>query len=95
MLVLVTVPTQGIPLPIRDSEEDLEEHEYPDEDDLDDDETAPCPFCGAFIYEEAERCPECGMYLSKEDLPPSRKPTWFLVGLVLCMIVVLGWYLRR
>lgn len=74
---------------------DLEDYEYPDEDDADDDETIPCPHCHEPVYENAERCPECGQYLSREDAPYQRKPVWFIVGFLLCMAVVLSWYLWR
>jgi len=74
---------------------DLEDYEYPDEDDAGDDETIPCPHCHEPVYENAERCPECGQYLSREDAPYQRKPVWFIVGFLLCMTVVLSWYLWR
>jgi hypothetical protein len=75
--------------------DDLEDREYPDEDDLDpdDDETVPCPHCHEPVYEDAERCPACGHYLSRDDAPFQRKPTWIIVGFLACMVVVLSWYL--
>jgi hypothetical protein len=39
------------------------------EDDSDDDETIPCPYCKKDVYEGAEQCPYCGNYLSAEDAP--------------------------
>jgi hypothetical protein len=53
-------------------EKPLEENEFPDEadlagqDDQPDTSLAPCPACGALIYDDAPRCPHC-----QSDLPPS------------------------
>ena len=69
-----------------------------DDDDLDSaddaDETVPCPYCGQPIHEDAQRCPSCENYISEEDALPGRKPTWMVVGFVLCLFVVLLWILR-
>jgi len=58
-------------------------------------ETAPCPYCKREIHKESERCPHCERYLSKEDIPPSRKPWWLIIGVVACLIVVYLWITRR
>jgi endogenous inhibitor of DNA gyrase (YacG/DUF329 family) len=65
----------------------------PDGDEDEDDLTVPCPHCRKPVYEDAERCPSCGSYLSREDMP-WRRPIWLVVGVVLCLIIVLGWTLR-
>ena len=72
---------------------DFDEHAYdedqPDDDwepDEDDDETAPCPHCGASVYHDAEQCPRCGESLSREDAPSAAKPLW----IVLTVLVLLG-----
>jgi hypothetical protein len=80
-----------------DADDELDESEYPDDpdhDDDDDDETIPCPYCREPVYEWAERCPSCGSYLSKEDTP-WRRPWWLIAGVVICVLVVLGWVVRR
>jgi predicted nucleic acid-binding Zn ribbon protein len=59
----------------------------PDEDSTD---TVPCPYCGAPVYEDAERCPACENYLSEEDAP-SRKPRWILWTAIVCLVVARGW----
>ncbi len=64
-----------------------------DDFDDDDDETVPCPHCGVPVYDDAERCPHCERYLSREDRPWSR-PTWVVVGVVICLAIVLYWNLR-
>lgn len=71
-----------------DDEEDLDE-EFEDEDD--DEPTAPCPYCGREIHEDAQRCPYCDQYISAEDAPAGRKPWWIIVGVILCLLMVLGW----
>jgi hypothetical protein len=76
-----------------DANEDLEDFEYPEAEDGDDDETIPCPYCLRAVYEDAERCPGCGHYLSREDRP-SRHPWWLIIGVLLCLVVVLGWVIR-
>jgi predicted nucleic acid-binding Zn ribbon protein len=81
---------------LRDSDDDseAEDPEAPDASDrTEDDEdefadTIPCPHCGKPIYEQAEICPHCGKYISSEEVR-SRKPIWFIVAAVLCLIVIL------
>jgi hypothetical protein len=67
-----------------------------DPDDPDDDaaETVACPWCRRPVYEGAERCPSCGRYLSEEDAP--RHYAWWLIaGVVLCLLVILLFWMRR
>lgn len=59
----------------------------------DDDNTLPCPFCGAEIFEDADRCTECGRYLTREEATGDRKPWWLVVGVVICLLIVLSWAL--
>jgi predicted nucleic acid-binding Zn ribbon protein len=54
-----------------------------------DDDTVPCPHCGADVYEDAEQCPACGQYLSAEDRPAGRPARWVMVVMVLALIAVL------
>ena len=78
----------------RESDDDLDDSEYPDEPDDDESaETIPCPYCGEPVYEEAQRCPECGSYLSREDAPRHR-PLWLIAGVLVCLVVVLRWVIR-
>jgi hypothetical protein len=83
----------------------IEDSDEGDEDDFwsadDDDETdseadeedptVPCPYCRRQIHEESQRCPYCGNYISIEDAPASRKPVWFIVGLLACLSIVILW----
>jgi hypothetical protein len=71
-----------------------------DEDDWDEDDgdgedeqdtTIPCPYCRQPIHEDSQRCPHCEQYISQEDAPPSRKPWWLLVGVLLCLYAVYRW----
>lgn len=78
-----------------DSDDDLRDDEIPDEaDDDDDDGTAPCPHCGAPIFEDSERCPYCENYLSREDRPWD-KPLWIVAGAVACLGAVMSWTFGR
>lgn len=78
-----------------ESDEDLGDDEFPDEDDLDDEATVTvrCGECGAAVYEEAWRCPFCGNYVVHESSLWSGRPGWWiLLGLlgILAVIVVLA-----
>lgn len=62
------------------------------DDDADEDEpTVPCPYCGREIHEDAQRCPYCEQYISAEDAPAGPKPWWIVLGVILCLLMVLGW----
>ena len=78
------------------SDDDLDDREWPDEDDGDpedeDDQTVLCPHCREPVYEDAERCPSCGRYLSREELP-WRRPVWLVAGVVISLAAVLIWIL--
>jgi hypothetical protein len=73
-------------------DDDLDDSDYAgfDTSDPDDEATAPCPACGAEIY-DAERCPECGHYLTREDQPHSPVPVWIIAGAILCLLIVALW----
>jgi hypothetical protein len=60
----------------------------------DDEDTIPCPYCRRQIHEDSVRCPHCENYLSEEDAPP-RRPWWFIVCAILCLILALGWALQQ
>lgn len=65
-----------------------------DEDDSlveEDESTIPCPHCRREILEDAERCPYCENYISREDTPPSKKPWWIILGVILCLYVIYRW----
>ena len=78
----------------RTTGEDEWDDPWPSED-ADDDPTIPCPYCRREIYEDAERCPYCERYISREDAPADMRPWWIIAGLVLCLIVVYFWIVRR
>ena len=79
--------------------DELDDFEYPDENDgLDDDgaETLPCPECGSQIYEEAEQCPICGAYVTFDRALWTNRPWWWiLLGLLGMAAVVAGLVLFR
>ncbi len=77
-------------MPYRDDDYDrLSDGEYPDPDEDEDDDLAPCPACGAAIYEDSVRCPACGHYGSAGG----RKPLWVVVTALVCLAMALGWAL--
>jgi len=72
--------------------DELDDDEYPDEDDLDDEtsETLPCPECGAEVYDDAVRCPACGAYITFDTRPLSGQPAWWIVlGLLAAILAIL------
>ena len=80
----------------RDADDERDDVEFPDAygDNADvDGTTFPCPHCFHTVYEDAERCSGCGRYLSIEDAP-ARKPWWLVIGVLVCLIVVIGWIVR-
>jgi uncharacterized paraquat-inducible protein A len=82
-------------VPYRDDDgEDLDAREFrePESNDNGFAETVPCPSCRAQVYEEAERCPRCGTYITHEEFS-SRRPWWFLIAALLCLLVALSWAL--
>jgi hypothetical protein len=74
-------------------DDDFDESDYSGNgtSDPDEDATAPCPACGAEIYDDAECCPECGHYQSREDAPRVKIPLWIFVGAILCLVIVVWW----
>lgn len=65
-----------------------------DWDDPDDEPTVPCPYCKRQIHEDAQRCPYCENYISEEDSPPSRKPWWIILGVLLALYAVYQWIMH-
>jgi hypothetical protein len=60
--------------------------------DEDEEPTIPCPHCRRQIHEDSPRCPYCENYLSdEEEAPPSRKPWWIIVGVIVCLYLVYRW----
>lgn len=68
--------------PDDDEFDDLPDGVYHD-DDL---PTVPCPYCREPVLEDVGRCPACESYISAEDAPPARKPTWVWVCLILALL---------
>jgi endogenous inhibitor of DNA gyrase (YacG/DUF329 family) len=77
-----------------DEGEELDERELPDQSDSNEDEnTRPCPHCGKEIYDNAEQCPKCGKYVDDDSSP--RRPVWLIIGVILCLLIVIGWVLLK
>jgi hypothetical protein len=58
---------------------------------MSDNDTVPCPYCKAEIYEDSLRCPRCGNYISAEDAPSGPKPLWIAIGIIVCLVLVGLW----
>ncbi len=76
--------------------DDWEDPEPWDQDDINEPEEIPCPYCGKPVSELAELCPHCRSYISGEDSPGTRKPIWkwLVVGLLIAMLSGLIYFLR-
>ena len=79
-----------------EADEPLEDRELPDAADMDDEEaaedtaTAPCPACGAVIYEDALQCPVCGQFVdfsARETDNPLAGRAWWWVALAAAGVV--------
>ena len=73
-------------------DEDPLESDQDPADDLDEEETVPCPFCKKPIHEDADVCPRCGNYVGAIDAP-RRVPAIIWIGVALAMLCVLVWVL--
>ena len=71
-----------------ESENDLNEHEFPEEDD-DDGDYIPCPSCSELIYDDAPQCNYCGEYVTHSSSPFSGRPNWWIAIGVLGIVSVL------
>jgi len=65
--------------------------EWEEDDEGEDEDTIPCPYCKAEIYDGAEQCPKCGRYISEEDAPAEAKPRWIVIASVLCLVIAILW----
>src|SRR5438552_12616210 len=79
-----------------EDEVDWEDPDPADQDEHDDPEEIPCPFCKRPVAEIADICPACGNFILAEDAPRARKPAWkWLVVIVLAaMLSGLIYFLR-
>ena len=72
----------------------LEDWEYPEPDELDDDDsvdTRECPACGTKIYEEAEQCPACGEYIVFSNSALPGWPWWIVVVALIVALLAMMW----
>ena len=73
-------------------DEDCDDEFVPDDAyDDDEDDTVPCPECGADVYEDSQRCPACGNYIvhSSSGYAWKNRPLWWIVLGALGMIAVI------
>jgi predicted nucleic acid-binding Zn ribbon protein len=71
--------------PDDDEDDDLPDGVYDD----DEPPTVPCPYCREPLPEDAQYCSRCEKYISAEDAPPARKPTWIVIGLLVCLLLAI------
>ena len=74
-----------------DLDDDFEDDYEEDFDDDDDEPTVACPYCQREIHEDSQRCPYCEHYISQEDAPAAKKPWWIIAGVIVCLVLLLGW----
>ena len=71
----------------------IDSDEYDDEYDFETEEennTAPCPYCGVEIYDDSEVCPYCGSYVIMDESRPTY-PKWvFWTALILLILILSG-----
>jgi RNA polymerase subunit RPABC4/transcription elongation factor Spt4 len=77
-----------------ESDDELHEYEYPD-DDQDDDFDDPdnyssdCPNCKAAVYEDSEYCPSCGYFITHSTSPfAGRSALWTGLGILGIVVVI-------
>jgi hypothetical protein len=79
------------------SDEDLDDHEFPDDDSRDSDDevdTVVCSECGTEIYEDAPRCPSCGNYVTSDTSIRGTWVGWTAAGLLTLLAIGLLSLLR-
>jgi len=87
-------------LRFEESGDELRDDEFPDEDEFDDDlsPVAPCPQCGAEVYEDAVQCPICGTYITDHGNLWTGRPLWWIVlgllGAVATVLALAGYFSR-
>ena len=73
-----------------ESDDELNDYEYPDDDvlyddDLDDPDNYSdvCPNCDASIYDDADYCPRCGEFIPLDTSPFAGRPAiWTVLGII-------------
>lgn len=82
---------------MRREDDELSDHEYPDDDDAqaggEDDDCDigdPCPHCGKAIYHDAVICPHCGDAITPGEQPPGITARYGLWVTVLLVLVLAG-----
>jgi hypothetical protein len=57
-------------------------------------DTIACPDCGREIYADASHCPYCRTLLTRDEYTGShRKPMWFVITAIVCLVIALLWVL--
>jgi uncharacterized OB-fold protein len=68
--------------------------EDPDERDLavQERESIKCRTCGKWYLEDAPRCPYCKDWPVEDET--ERKPLWFVLTVVFCLLIAIVWAIR-
>lgn len=56
-------------------------------------DTAPCPYCGKMVYEQADVCPHCHSFIIWRQSASHRYGRWFVLGAAAGLLAVLCWVL--
>ena len=77
--------------------DDREDPDLADQDQDDDPEQIPCPFCHKAVAENAEICPHCGNFMFSEDAPRERTSAWKWIVVIVLVIIFSGliFFLRK
>ena len=85
----------------RAKDKPLEDKEFPDEEDLLDDDgedeqpslrLSRCPACGETVYEQAQQCPHCKEWISPARATWRDSRKWYVRGgLYLTKTLLLNW----
>ncbi|MFO0790500.1 MAG: hypothetical protein U0805_13680 [Pirellulales bacterium] len=82
-------------MPLDDDYNDADDEDWYDSDDEpDEEETAPCPDCGAPVHRVADCCPACGYWLTEADRRTmwarEDKPRWVKYTVILVLLMTLA-----
>jgi predicted nucleic acid-binding Zn ribbon protein len=61
-----------------------------DQDPSDTLDVIDCPICRQSIVEDADVCPRCGNFVLRDESAGERRPTWWILLVIMLMIGLIG-----